>query len=92
MAVDRPRLQVMHRSVKAGRGSACVAGFVHALETTGAPLLLEMDADFSHHPRYISEMLDAATEADVVIGSRYVPGSEIVDWGIQRLCVQSVCE
>jgi dolichol-phosphate mannosyltransferase len=84
LAVDRPRLQVMHRSGKAGRGSACVAGFIRALDSTDAPLLMEMDADFSHHPRYISAILDASAEADVVIGSRYVPGSLIVDWGVSR--------
>jgi len=84
MAGRMPRLEVMHRSGKAGRGSACVAGFIHALDSTDSPLLMEMDADFSHHPRYIAPILDAATDADVVIGSRYVPGSMIVDWGISR--------
>jgi dolichol-phosphate mannosyltransferase len=75
---------VLHRPGKGGRGSACIAGFKYALEATDAPLILEMDADFSHHPRYIPPLLDKAREYDVVIGSRYLRDSRIVDWGPGR--------
>ncbi|MBC8448564.1 MAG: polyprenol monophosphomannose synthase [Chloroflexi bacterium] len=84
LAAQMPEVRVIHRSGKGGRGSACIAGFRYALRETEAPLIVEMDADFSHHPRYIPELLDKAGEADVVIGSRYQKGSQIVDWGVSR--------
>lgn len=84
LAAQRPEVRVIHRSGKGGRGSACLAGFRYALQETKAPLIMEMDADFSHHPRYIPELLDTARQADVVIGSRYLRDSRIVDWGLRR--------
>jgi dolichol-phosphate mannosyltransferase len=84
LAAQTDHVQVIHRTGKAGRGSACIAGFRHALEHTDAPLILEMDADFSHHPRYIPELLARAEAAEMVVGSRYMPGSRIVDWGLSR--------
>ncbi|MDH7485166.1 MAG: polyprenol monophosphomannose synthase [Anaerolineae bacterium] len=84
LAAQMAEVQVIHRSGKGGRGSACLAGFRYALQETEAPLILEMDADFSHHPRYIPELLDKARQADVVIGSRYLRDSRIVDWGLRR--------
>lgn len=77
-------VQVIHRKGKGGRGSACIAGFRFALQHSEAPLILEMDADFSHHPRYIPELLERAKTADMVIGSRYLRESRIVDWGLSR--------
>jgi len=84
LAAQMPDVRVIHRSGKGGRGSACIAGFRYALQETAAPLIVEMDADFSHHPRYVPELLDKAGEADVVIGSRYLRDSRIVDWGVGR--------
>ena len=66
-------LQVIHRSAKLGLGSAHIAGMQAAL-TSGMDRILTMDADFSHHPRYIPDLVRGLDQFDVVIGSRYVPG------------------
>lgn len=68
-----PRVHLVHRKGVRGRGSAGVAGLRYAVEA-GAELVVEMDADWSHHPRHIPAMLEAARTADVVIGSRFVAG------------------
>lgn len=83
---DRPRVVVMHRPGKGGLGTAYVTGMSRALED-GADYVLQMDADFSHSPAYIPQMLGVmlATEAHVVIGSRYVPGGTLDEgWGPGR--------
>lgn len=83
---DRPRVLVMHRKGKGGLGTAYVAGMQRAL-ADGADYILQMDADFSHSPIYIAQMLGVmlATEAHVVIGSRYVPGGTLDEgWGPGR--------
>src|SRR5512139_198752 len=67
------RVQVVHRAGKLGLGTAYIAGFQRAFES-GFDRIMTMDADFSHHPRYIPAMLDLSRERDLVIGSRYVPG------------------
>lgn len=74
----RPRMLVLHRPGKSGLGTAYVAGMTRAL-AEGADYVVQMDADFSHSPRYIMQMLGVmkATDADVVIGSRYVPGGSL---------------
>ena len=76
----------MHRPVKQGLGPAYLAGFAEAL-AGGAGYVMEMDADFSHDPADLSALLDAARDgADVVLGSRYVPGGGVTDWGpVRRL-------
>ncbi|RIK52683.1 MAG: polyprenol monophosphomannose synthase [Chloroflexi bacterium] len=82
----RPRLVVIHRAGKGGLGTAYVTGMQRAL-AGGADYVLQMDADFSHSPRYIPQMLNVmlATNADVVIGSRYVPGGTLDEgWGPGR--------
>jgi dolichol-phosphate mannosyltransferase len=82
----RPPIQVIHRSSKGGLGTAYVAGMLRAL-ADGADFVLQMDADFSHSPAYIPQMLGVmlATNADVVIGSRYVPGGTLDEgWGWWR--------
>jgi dolichol-phosphate mannosyltransferase len=79
-------LEVLHRRVKSGLGHAYLAGFARAL-AGGAQLVIEMDADFSHDPRYLPGLLDAAKEADLVLGSRYVPGGGVRDWGLLRRLV-----
>jgi dolichol-phosphate mannosyltransferase len=83
LAAADPRIQVLHRAGKEGLGKAYLAGFAWALER-GYRLVLEMDADFSHDPKYLPELLAAARDADLVLGSRYVPGGGTVNWGIGR--------
>ena len=70
-AADDDRVQVLHRTVKAGLGAAYVAGFGWGLER-GYDVLVEMDADGSHAPEQLPRLLDALDDADVVLGSRYV--------------------
>jgi len=76
-------VEVLHRPGKSGLGQAYVAGFGHALDAE-AELVIEMDADFSHDPRYLKDLLEASREADLVLGSRYVDGGGIQDWGLLR--------
>jgi dolichol-phosphate mannosyltransferase len=73
MADNNPRIHLLHRTRERGRGSAGIAGFRRALEL-GADLVVEMDADWSHHPRFIRPLLRATRRADMVIGSRLVAG------------------
>ncbi|HEU4707188.1 MAG TPA: polyprenol monophosphomannose synthase [Solirubrobacterales bacterium] len=84
-AVDE-RVRVLHRARKEGLGPAYIAGFREAL-AGGAGLVLEMDADFSHDPAYIPRLLEAADRADVVLGSRYVEGGGVSDWGAMRRAI-----
>jgi dolichol-phosphate mannosyltransferase len=85
LAKTQPRLHVLHRARKMGLGTAYVAGFKWGLESDQKfAALIEMDADFSHHPRYLSRMLELLATNDVVIGSRYVEGGGTVNWGLGR--------
>jgi dolichol-phosphate mannosyltransferase len=77
------RILVIHREGKLGLGTAYIAGFKRALAEE-ADLIMEMDADFSHDPVYIPKLIAAAQNADVAIGSRYVPGGATPDWGLGR--------
>ena len=80
-------LEVLHRPGKAGLGRAYLAGFAHALGR-GAELVLEMDSDFSHDPADLPRLIAAAEEgADLVLGSRYVDGGSVTDWGLVRKAV-----
>lgn len=79
-------VSVLHRPRKEGLGPAYIAGFRHAL-AAGAELVLEMDSDFSHDPAYLPRLLDAAQRADLVLGSRYVPGGGVSDWGPLRKAI-----
>ena len=83
LAATCDEVEVLHRPGKAGLGQAYLAGFDHALRS-GAEMVIEMDADFSHDPRYLPAMLEAARRADLVLGSRYVPGGGVRDWGLAR--------
>ncbi|HSN90748.1 MAG TPA: polyprenol monophosphomannose synthase [Anaeromyxobacteraceae bacterium] len=83
IARREPRVKVLHRARKEGLGKAYLAGFAWALER-GYGLVLEMDADFSHDPKYLPALLAKAAEADLVLGSRYVPGGGTVNWGLGR--------
>ncbi|NJN66239.1 MAG: polyprenol monophosphomannose synthase [Chloroflexaceae bacterium] len=84
MSSEEPRLGLLSRPGKQGLGSAYVEGFRRALGE-GARFIFEMDADFSHDPRYLPHLLEAAEcYYDLVIGSRYVPGGKTTDWGALR--------
>ncbi len=86
LAEELGTVEVLHRAAKAGLGHAYLAGFARTLDG-GADLVFEMDADFSHDPRYLEEMLVAARDADLVLGSRYVDGGGVRDWGLLRRVV-----
>jgi dolichol-phosphate mannosyltransferase len=79
LAAELPAIEVLHRSGKQGLGRAYLAGFERAL-TSGAELVVVMDADFSHDPAHLPALLAAAQHSDLVLGSRYAPGGRIIDW------------
>jgi len=83
LAAENPAVEVLHRTSKEGIGPAYLAGFRRAL-AGGADLLMEMDSDFSHDPVDIPRLVAAAERADLVLGSRYVPGGGVTDWGLLR--------
>ena len=84
MAQTNPRVFVLHRPGKAGLGKAYLAGFKWAL-AQDFDCIFEMDADFSHDPKYLPEFLRVVDEADLVLGSRYICGVNVVNWPIGRL-------
>ncbi|MCB5265355.1 MAG: polyprenol monophosphomannose synthase [Candidatus Cloacimonetes bacterium] len=81
-----PRLRIIERPGKMGLGSAYVTGFKYALDK-GYEFILEMDADFSHNPDDVPRLLEAAQKYDLVIGSRYSNGVNIVNWPFRRLLI-----
>jgi dolichol-phosphate mannosyltransferase len=81
---DDPRVHVLHRPSKMGLGSAYVQGFKHALGTD-TDLIIQMDADFSHDPDVIPKLVEWAASYDVVLGSRYITGANVVNWPLSRL-------
>ncbi|HBU47206.1 MAG TPA: dolichyl-phosphate beta-D-mannosyltransferase [Myxococcales bacterium] len=83
MAESEPRLHLLAREGKGGLGPAYLAGFQWGLERD-YDALIEMDADFSHRPRYLPDMLATLEEADVAVGSRWVPGGGVENWGLSR--------
>ncbi len=84
LAAADPRLHVMHRAGKLGLGTAYLEGFAWGLQR-GFEVLIQMDADGSHDPRYLPSMLaELADGADLVIGSRYVAGGGTANWGLGR--------
>jgi dolichol-phosphate mannosyltransferase len=84
LAAADPAISVVHRTEKAGLGAAYLHGFDVALRA-GYDVIGEMDADGSHQPEQLDRLLDALQDADLVIGSRYVPGGSVVNWPLQRL-------
>ncbi len=80
---ENPRVHVLHRPGKLGLGTAYIAGFKYAIEHN-YDAAFEMDADFSHDPRYLPDFLKAIENADVVIGSRYIPGGNTPNWSMLR--------
>jgi dolichol-phosphate mannosyltransferase len=88
LAAELDFVAVLHRERKDGLGPAYLAGFRRAL-AEGAELVLEMDADFSHDPADVPRLIEAAHDADVVLGSRYVDGGAIANWGPLRRFVSA---
>jgi dolichol-phosphate mannosyltransferase len=82
--VSPERVQVVHRTGRRGLGLSYVDGLRRAIDA-GVPFICQMDADFSHNPDDVPRLLDAAAEADVAIGSRYVRGGRIENWPLHRL-------
>lgn len=83
LAAADGRVHVLHRAAKAGLGAAYIAGFDWGL-AAGYAVLLEMDADGSHQPEQLPRLLAALQRADLVLGSRYVPGGAVVNWPVSR--------
>ena len=83
-AAGEPRVHVLHRTSKQGLGRAYLAGFRWALERDYG-LMIEMDADFSHDPKYLVGLLEKIADADLVLGSRYATGVNVINWPMSRL-------
>jgi dolichol-phosphate mannosyltransferase len=88
LAEELPYVGVLHRKRKEGLGPAYLAGFRRVL-AEGAELVLEMDCDFSHDPNDVPRLLEAAADADLVLGSRYVRGGGVADWGLVRRAISA---
>jgi dolichol-phosphate mannosyltransferase len=88
LAAELSFVDVLHRHAKEGLGPAYVAGFREALGR-GAELVLEMDCDFSHDPADVPRLIDATSGADLVLGSRYVRGGRVENWGAARRLVSA---
>jgi dolichol-phosphate mannosyltransferase len=89
LAARNGHVGVLHREQKEGLGPAYLAGFKRVLEDQEAGLVLEMDADFSHDPNDVPRLIEAARDADLVLGSRYVEGGSIGSWGLVRRFVSA---
>lgn len=83
------RISVIHRKAARGLGRSLVAGLQRALETD-ADLIFQMDADFSHDPKYLPDLAAAAADADLVLGSRYLHGVSVVNWPLHRIVLSSL--
>ena len=88
MHAENPQVNVIHRPGKLGLGTAYLVGFKYAI-AHNYDAAFEMDADFSHDPRYLPDFLKAIKHADLVIGSRYVPGGGTPDWSPVRRLISS---
>jgi dolichol-phosphate mannosyltransferase len=88
LAAELDWVDVLHRPRKEGLGPAYIAGFRRALGE-GAELVLEMDCDFSHDPADVPRLIRAVDDADVALGSRYVPGGGVRNWGVARRAVSA---
>jgi len=84
LAAEEDKVNVMHRQVKEGLGKAYIAGFKWAIERK-FDFVFEMDADFSHGPEYIRDFLREIQNHDLVIGSRYISGVNVINWPMSRL-------
>ena len=83
------RVTVVHRSGKRGLGRSYVEGIALAIRTD-VDLICQMDADFSHDPKYLPDLIQATSDADVVIGSRYLHGISVVNWPLRRLVLSTL--
>ncbi|WP_340538490.1 polyprenol monophosphomannose synthase [Nocardioides sp. GXZ039] len=83
LAAEDPRIHVLHRTAKGGLGAAYLHGFAWALEHD-FDVIGEMDADGSHQPEQLHRLIEALPEADLVIGSRWIPGGSVVNWPLRR--------
>jgi dolichol-phosphate mannosyltransferase len=83
------RITVVHRRGPRGLGRSLIDGLMRAL-ATGDDFIVQMDADFSHDPKYLPEMIEAAANADLVIGSRYLHGVSVVNWPLQRIILSAL--
>jgi dolichol-phosphate mannosyltransferase len=86
LAAQENRVHVLHRQKKGGLGPAYIAGFQWGLERD-YDLMFEMDADFSHRPKYLHDFMDAVKDADLVLGSRYLTGVNVINWPLFRLLI-----
>ena len=86
LASEFDAVEVLHRTAKEGLGRAYIAGFEYALGR-GADLVMEMDSDFSHDPADLPRLIEASAGADLVLGSRYVRGGGVTDWGLLRVAL-----
>ncbi len=84
LAADDSRVMVLHREGKQGLGTAYVQGFQHGLANSDAKLFVQMDADFSHNPFKVPELVETARQGAVAVGSRYVAGGGVKNWGLGR--------
>jgi dolichol-phosphate mannosyltransferase len=88
LAQELDYVNVLHRPRKEGLGPAYIAGFRQAL-ADGAERILEMDCDFSHDPKDVPRLIDATDDADLALGSRYVDGGQVADWGPVRRAISA---
>jgi dolichol-phosphate mannosyltransferase len=88
LSAKHPQVNVLHREKKQGLGRAYCAGFSWALEH-GYEFIMEMDGDFSHNPDDIPKFIEAAQNADLVLGSRYKNGIRVINWPLQRLMLST---
>ena len=82
------KLFLMKRAGKLGLGTAYIAGFNWGIERQ-YDVIMHMDADFSHHPRYIPEFFEAIKTNDLILGSRYIKGGGVVNWGFKRKLIKN---
>ncbi|MDP2984547.1 MAG: polyprenol monophosphomannose synthase [Candidatus Latescibacter sp.] len=87
LAAADSRIHVLHRKKKEGLGPAYIAGFQWGLAHDGYDILFEMDADFSHRPEYLHDFMKAIGDSDLVLGSRYISGVNVVNWPLGRLLI-----
>ena len=88
LAQELDYVDVLHRPQKEGLGPAYIAGFRRALQD-GAERILEMDCDFSHDPKDVPRLIEATEDADLVLGSRYVEGGAVANWGVLRRAISA---
>ena len=88
LAQELDYVDVLHRPQKEGLGPAYIAGFRRALQD-GAERILEMDCDFSHDPKDVPRLIEATEDADLVLGTRYVEGGAVANWGVLRRAISA---